>query len=51
MVWIIRCEKCGNERILYVSYNIKDMDKIYLYCPYCKRNTFNKIIRWEELNE
>lgn len=48
MVWILQCTKCGNVRKLYVSYNIKDFEKIYVYCQKCRTNTFHEVKGWEE---
>ncbi len=42
--WRLRCTKCGFVWVLKVSYNISDMDKIYHYCPKCKKNTFHEIL-------
>ncbi len=44
MTWIVKCENCGNIRKVYVSYNIKNLTKIYIYCPKCRKNTFHIII-------
>ncbi len=44
MGWIVRCRECGTVWILEVSFDISDMDKIYHYCPRCKKNTFHDVI-------
>ncbi len=46
--WILQCENCKREWVLEVSFNLSDMEKIYHYCPHCKKNTYNKILRKED---
>ncbi|MGB9708694.1 MAG: hypothetical protein ACP5II_04145 [Infirmifilum sp.] len=43
--WILKCESCGNEKILDVGFNLYEFKKIYIYCPKCKSNTFHSIVR------
>ena len=33
---------------LEVSFDISDMDRIYHFCPYCRKNTFHVIVGREE---
>ncbi len=44
MGWILRCRECGTIWILEVSFDISDMDKVYHYCPKCKKNTFHDVL-------
>ena len=48
MVWILRCTECGTVWRLEVSFDISDMDKVYHFCPYCRKNTFHVVIGKEE---
>ncbi len=50
MGWLLRCRECGTIWVLEVSFDISDMDKVYHYCPRCKKNTFHDVLgRSEEL--
>ena len=46
--WYLRCRTCKNTWALKVSYSLKDMTKLYHYCPYCKKNTFHDILYYED---
>ena len=42
--WRLRCTRCGRVWVLKVSYNLKEMGRIYHWCPYCRVNTFHEVI-------
>jgi len=42
--WIVRCRECGRVWLLEVSFDISDLDKLYHYCSYCRKNTFHDIL-------
>ena len=42
--WIVRCRECGKVWLLEVSFDISDLDKLYHYCQYCRKNTFHDIL-------
>jgi len=46
--WRLRCMECGSEWTLEVSFNLKEMGKIYHYCRKCGKNTFHEVIGLEE---
>ncbi len=43
-IWRIKCTSCGKIREIDLGYNLFEFKKIFLYCPYCKKNTFNEVI-------
>ena len=43
-VWLLKCEECGSEWELEVSFNLKDVPRLYHYCKVCRRNTFHKVL-------
>ncbi|RLE89986.1 MAG: hypothetical protein DRJ49_01275 [Thermoprotei archaeon] len=46
--WVLECENCGSERMLYVGYDISDFEKIYIFCSKCGRNTMHRIIGYKD---
>jgi len=40
----MRCRECGRVWLLEVSFDISDLDKLYHYCQYCRKNTFHDIL-------
>ena len=44
--WLIKCSKCGAERVLEVSFNLYTVGdgRIYLYCPRCGSNQFHLVV-------
>lgn len=51
MPWKIRCTECGSELFLNVSFDISKQKSIYHYCRVCKKNTFNEILGYLEVDE
>ncbi|MCY0849602.1 hypothetical protein [Sulfuracidifex metallicus] len=51
MPWKVKCQSCGNERILNISFDIGGQKVIYQYCPYCMKNTFNDILGYLDTSE
>ncbi len=45
--WILRCNECGSEWVLEVSFDLTKLSKgmLYHFCPYCRKNTFHTIVR------
>jgi hypothetical protein len=41
--WILVCERCEQTWVLEVSFDLRNMKRIYHYCPHCKMNTFHEI--------
>ena len=46
--WVLKCEVCGEQRILDVGYNLREFKKLYLYCKSCGRNTPHKVLGIEQ---
>lgn len=42
--WRLKCSRCGRVWVLKVSYNLKEMGRIYHWCPYCRVNTFHEVL-------
>lgn len=42
--WLLQCRSCGRRRILDVGYDLRKFRQLYLYCPYCRCNTYHDII-------
>ncbi len=42
--WLLKCEKCGNEWMLDVSFDLEKIGRIYHYCKICRKNTFHKVL-------
>ncbi|AEB94580.1 MAG: hypothetical protein QXR57_04760 [Metallosphaera sp.] len=51
MPWKIKCNECGTIAMLNVSFDISKQKTIYYYCKVCKKNTFNDILGYLELDE
>ncbi|WP_170166194.1 hypothetical protein [Sulfodiicoccus acidiphilus] len=48
MPWKVKCDSCGTEWKLGVSFDISKQKVIYQYCSVCKKNTFNEILGYED---
>lgn len=46
--WILKCTICGTTWILEVSFDIRDVKKLYHFCEKCNRNTFHDILGRKE---
>ncbi len=46
--WLLKCNECGTEWVLKVSFNLEEMGKIYHYCKKCGKNTFHTVIKKTE---
>jgi len=42
--WKLRCMECGTVWVLKVSFDLREMGRIYHYCRTCKRNTFHEVL-------
>ena len=42
--WILKCEECGNLWTLDVSFNLREVEKLYHYCSNCRKNTFHTVL-------
>lgn len=42
--WVLKCEECGLDWILEVSFDLSGLGKIYHYCRGCRKNTFHKVV-------
>lgn len=47
-LWLLECEDCKNIKKLDVAYNLLEFKRLYLYCRRCRRNTFHKVLEFEE---
>jgi transcription elongation factor Elf1 len=48
MPWKLRCNECGTEWLVNISFDISKQKSFYIYCKVCKRNTFNTILGYSE---
>lgn len=42
--WRLRCQACSREWNLDVSYDLSEYERIYLYCPACRKNTMHEVL-------
>lgn len=49
--WVLVCEVCGNKRILDVGYDLREFQRIYIYCRNCGENRPHRILGFEDEGE